>query len=135
MHQPSITFEEHIEIIAAESPCALILEWGRRLELAVKNFGRVVGASEGPWGKYVNALLNDPLVGEEVSSEINRLRNMRNKVTHEPPSGIAAHDATEFARKAEEIVWLLGRVQDVREGVDQTRAHSLESSFPASSNK
>jgi hypothetical protein len=25
MHQPSTTFEEHIEILAAESPCALIL--------------------------------------------------------------------------------------------------------------
>lgn len=135
MHQPSTTFEEHIEILAIESPCALILEWGRRLERAVKNFAGVVGVSEGPWGKYVKALLNDTLVGKEVSSEINRLRNMRNKVAHEPPSGIAARDAIEFARKAEEIVWLLGRVQDVREGVDQTWALSLESSFPAPSNK
>ena len=126
MHQTSTTFEEHIKILAIESPCALILEWGRRLELAVKNLGRVVGVSEGPWGKYVKALLNDPLVGKEVSSEINRLRNMRNKVAHEPPSGIASHDAIEFARKAEEIVWFLGRAQDVRERVDQTWAHSLE---------
>src|SRR5712692_2871601 len=135
MHQPSTTFEEHSEILAIESPCALILEWGRRLELAVKNFGRVVGVSEGPWGKYVKALLNDPLVGEEISSEINRLRNMRNKVAHEPPRGMAAHDATDFARTAEEIVWLLGRVQDVREGMDQTWALSLESSYPASGSK
>jgi hypothetical protein len=135
MHQPSTTFEEHIEILAAESPCALVLEWGRRLELAVKNFARVVGVSEGLWRKYMQGLLNDPLVGGEVSSETNRLRNMRNKVAHEPPRGMAAHDATEFARKAVEIVWLHGRVQDVREGVDQTWALSLESSFPASSNK
>ena len=126
MHKLSTTFEEHIGILAEESPCALVLEWGRRLELAVKNFGRVVGVSEGPWGKYVKALLNDPLVGEEISSEINRLRNMRNKVAHEPPSGIAAHDAIEFARKAEEIVWFLGRAQDVREGVDQTWPLSLK---------
>ena len=135
MHQLSTTFEGHIEILAAESPCALVLEWGRRLELAVKNFARVVGVSEGPWRKYMEALLNDPLVGEEILSEISRLRSMRNKVAHEPPRGMAAHDATEFARKAEEIVWLLGRVQDVREGADQTWAHPIESSFPASSNK
>lgn len=114
MHQPSTTFEGHIEILAAESPCALVLEWGRRLELAVKNFARVVGVSEGPWRKHMEALLNDPLVGEEISSEISRLRSMRNKVAHAPPSGIAAHDATEFARKAEEIVWLLGRAEDIR---------------------
>jgi hypothetical protein len=118
MHQLSTTFEGHIEILAAESPCALVLEWGRRLELAVKNFARVVGVSEGPWRKYTEALLNDPLVGEDILSEISRLRSMRNKVAHEPPRGMAAHDATEFARKAKEIVWLLGRVQDVREGAD-----------------
>ena len=34
MHKLSTTFEEHIGILAAESPCALVLEWGRRLELA-----------------------------------------------------------------------------------------------------
>ena len=118
MHKLSMTFEEHIRVLAAESPCALVLEWGRRLELAVKSFGRIVGVSEGPWGKYVKALLNDPLVGEEISSEINRLRNMRNKVAHEPPSGIAVHDAMEFARKAEEIVRFLGNTQDVRKGAD-----------------
>jgi|CXWL01.1.fsa_nt_gi hypothetical protein len=135
MHQPSTTFKEHIKVLAAESTCALVLEWGRRLELAVKNFARVVGVSEGPWRKYVEALRNDPLVGEEILSEISRLRSRRNKVAHETPRGMAAHDATEFARKAEEIVWLLGRVQDVREGVDQTWSHFLESSFPASGNK
>ena len=116
MHKLSMTFEEHIGVLGAESPCALVLEWGRRLELAVKSFGRAVGLSEGPWWKYVKALLNDPLVGEEISSEITRLRNMRNKIAHEPPSGIAAHDATEFARKAEKIVWFLAKAQDVREG-------------------
>ena len=118
MHKLSTTFEEHIGILAAESPCALVLEWGRRLELTVKNFGRVAGVLEGSWRKYVKALLNDPIVGEEISSEIDRLRNMRNKVAHEPPSGIAAHDAIEFARKAEKIVWLLGKAQGVREEVD-----------------
>lgn len=114
MHQLSTTFEEHIEILAAESPCALVLEWGRRLELAVKNFGRVVGVFEGPWRKYMEALRNDPLVPEEISSETNRLRTMRNKVAHEPPRGMATHDAIEFARKAEEIVWFLGRTEDIK---------------------
>ena len=116
MHKLSTTFEEHIGILAAESPCSLVLEWGRRLERAVKNYGRVVGLSERPLWKYVKALLNDPLVGEEISSEINRLRNMRNKVAHEPTSGIAAHDAMDFARKTEKIVWFLGKAQDIREG-------------------
>jgi len=73
MHQPSTTFEAHIEVLGTESPCALILEWGRRLELAIKNFGGVVGVSEGSWRNHMKALQNDPLVGEEVSSEINRL--------------------------------------------------------------
>jgi hypothetical protein len=116
MHQPSTTFEEHIEILAAESPCALILEWGRRLELAVKNFGRVIGVSKGPWSKYMEGLLNDPLVGEELSSEINRLRSRRNGVSHEQPKCIATDEAIQFARKAEDIVWFLGRAEDIRTG-------------------
>ena len=104
MHQLSTTFEEHIGILAIESPYALILEWGRRLELAVKNFGRVVGMSDASWKESMKALPNEPLIGEEVISEIRRLRDVRNKVAHEPPTGIAAHDAIEFARKAEQIV-------------------------------
>ena len=135
MRQPSTTFEEHIEILAAESPCALILEWGRRLELAVKNFGGGVGVSKGPWSEYMAALLNDPMVSKEVCSEINRLRSRRNEVAHEQPKCIATEEAIKFARKAEEIVWFLGGTQDIREGVDQTWASSLESAFQAPGNK
>src|SRR5262249_15183658 len=114
MHKLSTTFEEHIGILAVEAPCALVLEWGRRLELAVKSFGRVVGLSEKHWEKYLQALRNDPLIGKEISFEVHRLRNMRNKAAHEPPSGLSAHDAMEFACKAAEIVWLLGKVHEVK---------------------
>jgi hypothetical protein len=116
MHQPSKTFEEHIGILAAESPCALVLEWGRRLEFAVKNIGRVLGVHKGSWKRCMEALLSDPLVGEEVSSEVKRLRNMRNKVAHEPPKSIASDEAIQFARTAEEIVWFLGRAEDIKAG-------------------
>ena len=116
LYLPATTFEKHIEILAAESPCVLILEWGRRLELAVKNFGRVVGMSKGQWMKYMEALLNDPLVGEELSSEINRLRSRRNEVAHEQPKCIATDEAIQFARKVEDIVWFLGRAENIRKG-------------------
>lgn len=116
MHQPSATFEEHIEILSIESPCALILECGRRLELAVKNFGKILGVSKGPWKNYLAALLNNPLAGEEVVSQIKRLRCRRNEVAHDPPKSIAPDEAIQFARKAEEIVWFLGRMEDVKLG-------------------
>ena len=82
----------------------------------MKSFGRVVGVSGRSWGKYMGALLNDPLIGEEVSSEINRLRKRRNEVTHDQPKCIATDEALQFARKAEEVIWFLGRAEDVRAG-------------------
>lgn len=116
MHELATTFEEHVQVLATESPHALILEWGRRLELAVKNYGTVLGVPEGPWKKYMKALLKDAWVGQEVCSEIRHLRKRRNVVAHEAPKCIPSDEAVQYARMAENIVWLLGRAQDVRAG-------------------
>lgn len=116
MHQPATTFEEHIEILGKESPCALILEWGRRLELALKNYRKVLGLQENPWKDFADVLQADPLVGPEVSAHIIDLRNRRNEVAHEAPKSIPPDDAIQYARKAEEIVWLLGRAEDIKQG-------------------
>jgi len=135
MHQTSTTFREHIEILATESPYALILEWGRRLELAVRTFLGVVGVSGMSWRNCGKALRNEPLVGDEVSFQINRLRIRRNVVAHEQPKGIAPDEAIQFAREAEKIVWFLGRARDIREGVNRTCALSSEQSCPTASQK
>lgn len=115
MHRPVTTFEKHIEILAIESPCALILEWGRRLELALKNYRKVLGLEDNPWKDFADVLQADRLVGPEVSAQIIDLRNRRNEVAHETPKCIPADDAIQYTRKAEDIVWLLGRAEDIKE--------------------
>jgi hypothetical protein len=116
MHRAATTFHEHIEILAIESPCALILEWGRRLELALKNYRKVLDLQDNPWKDFADVLQADRLVGCEVSAQIIDLRNRRNEVTHEAPKCISAHDAIQYAHKAEDIVWLLGMAEHIKEG-------------------
>ena len=116
MHRAAPTFEEHIEILVIESPSALILEWGRRLELALKNYRKVLRLEDNPWGDFAGVLQADRLVGPEVSAQIIDLRNRRNEVAHEAPKCLPADDTIQYARKAEDIVWLLGRAKDIKEG-------------------
>jgi len=116
MHELASTFQEHVEIMAVEAPHDLILGWGRRLELAVKNYGKALGVRKGPWKNDLKAVLKDSLVGRGISAEISHLRKRRNEVAHTAPKCIPANDAIQYARMAADLVWLLGRAQDVREG-------------------
>lgn len=127
MHQRATTFEAHLEILAIESPTALIMEWGRRLEAAVKNLAATLGVSERGWKAQLNALRSDSLVGEQTVSKIRRLKNLRNEVAHTLPKVIPPENAVQFARDVEEIVWLLGRAQDIRSGADFSWVASLSS--------
>lgn len=115
MHQLSTTFEEHIEILAAESPPALILEWGRRLEWALLNYRDAFGIQRMKSAGFFEVLSNDPLVGKEVATLLVELRHRRNAVAHVDRSPISPEEAKEFARKAEDIVWILGKAQDSAE--------------------
>jgi hypothetical protein len=45
MHQLATTFEEYVQILAIESPHALILDWWRRLEVAINEYFEVHGVA------------------------------------------------------------------------------------------
>lgn len=124
MHPPSTTFEEHIEILAVESPSGLILEWGRRLELALKSYRNALGLQEKPWKDFADALQADQLVGPQVSAQIIQLRGQRNVVAHEMPKCILTDEAIQYAQKAEEFVWLLGGAEDIRAGRNFCLVHA-----------
>lgn len=109
------TFEEHVQIMAIESPHALILEWGRRLEQGLQNHRELLGLRKRSWKEFMKALQTDPLIGQEVADRIIQLRSRRNAVAHEKTRPISPDDAAQYAHKAEEIIWLLGKAQDARE--------------------
>ena len=43
MHQLATTFEDYLQIMAIESPHALILDWWGRLDLAIKEYFEIHG--------------------------------------------------------------------------------------------
>jgi hypothetical protein len=117
MHRCGTTFEEHVQIMAIESPQALILEWGRRLDQALWNYRKLLGLRKRSWKDFMEALRTDTLVGQEVTAQIIGLRSRRNAVAHEKTVPISLGDAAQYAHKAEEIIWLLGMAQDTIEEV------------------
>jgi hypothetical protein len=115
MHRYATTFEEHVQIMTIESPHALILEWGRRLDQALQNYQKLFGLRKRSWEDFMEALRTDPLVGQEVAAQIIGLRSQRNAVAHEKTMPISPDDAAQYAHKAEEIIWHLGKSQDAKE--------------------
>jgi hypothetical protein len=115
MHGFATTFEEHVQIMAVESPHGLILEWGRRLDQAIQNYRKLFDLRKSSWEDFMETLRTDPLVGQEVAAQIMGLRSRRNAVAHENAMPISPDDAAQYAHKAEEIIWLLGKSQDAKQ--------------------
>ena len=112
MHQPATTFEDYVQIMAIESPHALILDWWSRLELAIIEYFE---AHRMPVKFSIpsreQALGEDSRLGPEITAQIRELRLIRNKVAHEKRKPFSGGDAAQYARKACELIWVLGRAQ------------------------
>jgi hypothetical protein len=112
MHQLATTFEECIQILAIESPHALILDWWGRLELAINEYFEVYGiAIRSSVPSKEQAMGNDPRLGPEITAHLRELRLIRNKVAHEKRKPISVDDATKYAQKADELIWIIARAQ------------------------
>ena len=65
MHQLATTFDEHVQVMAIESPHGLILDWWSRLELANEYF-QVYGLTlRRPVPSENQAMENDPRLGPD----------------------------------------------------------------------
>jgi len=112
MHQLATTFEEYVQIMAIESPHGLILDWWSRLEIAINQYFEVHGmAVQSPTPAKEQAMAADPKLGPEITAQIRELRLIRNKVAHEKTKPISVDDATQYAQKACELIWVLARAQ------------------------
>ena len=112
MHQLATTFEEYVQILAIESPHALILNWWGRLELAINEYFEVYGmAVRSSALSKEQAMAADPGLGPEISAQIHALRLIRNKVAHEKRKPISLDNATQYAQKANELIWVLAGAQ------------------------
>jgi len=113
MHKCSTTFDEYVEILSTESPPALILDWWRRLSLAIDEYLKARGL---PLRSKEEALATDPQVGPEVATQIRELRLLRNAIAHEETKHISSDEAAQYAQKALDYIGLLGeRIDQLQE--------------------
>jgi hypothetical protein len=92
-------FDELVSAIAEEAPHAVVLDWYRRLELAIRAYLATRGLEfrDGPTAERIIAA--DPLLGPDAATSIAELRKVRNALTHgwEP---YTTAEAMAFAREA-----------------------------------
>lgn len=104
-------FNDYVALMAATSPHALMMDWWRRLDLALREFADTLG--------LIVALRNRRAIEEAVSQDralgpgfadcIRRLRLLRNRVAHESVSVYSSEDAAGYARHAFTLIAALGR--------------------------
>jgi len=112
MHQLATTFEEYVQIMAIESPHGLILDWWSRLEIAINEYFEIYGkAVRSPVPSKELAIGADPRLGPEITAQLRELRLIRNEVAHEKRKPISVNDATQYAQKASELIWIIARAQ------------------------
>jgi hypothetical protein len=114
------TFQEMIDIVAPNMPHALILDWWRRVELALRYYTvahhnrRSLKAAQA-----IRVLEVDSRFEPEVITALHELRRTRNLVAHGRSPSIASTDAASFAGRA---LNLIGRI--VREVPDDLAVKS-----------
>jgi len=112
MYQVATTFEGYLQIMAAESPHALILDWWSRLELAIQEYSEVLGVPlKASMLCREQTLGADPKLGPELTAQLRELRLIRNEVAHDKRKPISVNDASQYARKANTLIWILARAQ------------------------
>ncbi len=121
-------FNDYVALMAANSPHALVMDWWRRLDLALREYvalRQVVG----PRNRRAmeEAVSLDRALGSGFADCIRRLRLLRNQVAHEPIYHQSSEDATGYARHAFTLIAALGRRVSRLEGIhDRTGNPALE---------
>jgi hypothetical protein len=104
-------FDEYVSAMVEESPHAVILDWYRRLELAINAYigSRHIHYAQ---GKRAESIIGrDPLLGVSVASKLAALRKLRNTVAH-TPDPVPTETAVAFARDCFSFIGDLGKAQD-----------------------
>lgn len=107
---PTTTFGQHVALMAAEDPHALILGWWRRLEAVLQDYARARGVHRPLFAAGYEAIISrDPRLGPAVARSLRALRVRRNYVAHRVFEPVSALDATAYATAAFRILGLISR--------------------------
>jgi len=101
------TFAEYVDIVGRNAPHALVLDWWRRVDLALVDYFHSFGEKRPLTSREAERrIANDPQLGPELASALSKLRRTRNTIAHEPTM-LAAADAAAFA---EASLWMIGQL-------------------------
>ncbi len=101
------TFDEYVAWMAANSPHATVLDWWRRLDLALREYlagSRVPTKARTAIEATIAA---DARLGSNVADQVRHMREMRNVVAHDPDVHISSEDAVHYASKALRLISVL----------------------------
>jgi len=105
----SRTFEEHVAILAIESPSALILDWWRRLDRTIDSYFEALDERRPPAPRDEARIASDVRLGPWVANQVEKLRLERNRVAHEADLSLSREDAIRFARDAFSVLGIIMR--------------------------
>ena len=107
-------FDDYVAVIAANSPHALVMDWWRRLDLALRDYGDVLKPMINSQNREAieKAVSQDKNLGPGVAGLIRRLRQLRNRAAHgsiDQSINLSAQDATSYARQSFSVIAALAR--------------------------
>ncbi len=106
-------FNDYVALMAPNSPHALVMDWWRRLDLALRDYGGALRLVVDHRNRDAieKAVSQDQALGPGVAALIRELRQLRNQAAHESIESIclSSEDATAYARKAFSLIAALVR--------------------------
>lgn len=111
MEAYATNFDEYVRWMATNSPHATVLDWWRRLDRAVHDHApttrRTPSRGSNTWSALQTAIVNDRRLGQGGATMLQRLRDLRNRVAHEPGVSVSPEQATDYARQALSLIGAL----------------------------
>lgn len=109
MARYATSFEEYVDIIATESPHAAIMDWARRLNLAIDHYFKELGERRGSANEVERRIASDQKLGPDVAAKLRELRRTRNAVAHEDVGPLSREEAIRYAEDVFRLMWVLIR--------------------------
>jgi hypothetical protein len=107
MDRYATSFEEYVDIIATESPHAAIMDWWRRLNLALDHYIKELGKWRGKAKEVERHVASDPKLGPGMAARLCELRLMRNAVAHENVGPLSLEAAIPYAKDTFQLIGAL----------------------------
>ena len=95
--------------MAINSPHATVLDWWRRVELALQDYAVKRSIAARTRTALETAVAQDPRLGSEIAARLAGMRRLRNGVAHGAQDAVSPAEATAYAQQALNLIGTLWR--------------------------